>query len=77
MWKEHDVQDAGQQFVIVHLANPRAAPIVLRSARDADAATVTFAEELQRLRAKRAQGEVLVYTADMSRIVLRQAVRER
>ncbi len=71
------MQESGQQFVIVLLANPRVAPIVLRSARDADAATLAFADELQRLRAKRAKGEVLVYTANMSRIVLRQALRER
>lgn len=74
---EQRVHDPEQQFVIVHLTAPDADPIVLRSVGDADAATVAFADALQRLRAKRARGEVLVYTEAMSRIVLRQALRER
>ena len=51
-------------FEIVWQASLAEAPIVLRSAADANEATIAFLEELARLRAREATGELLVRNGD-------------
>jgi hypothetical protein len=55
-------QEAGMPapFEIVWQISPEAAPVVLRSVPDANAATIAFGEELRRLRGHAAPGELLV-----------------
>jgi hypothetical protein len=55
-------QEAGMPapFEIVWQISPEAAPVVLRSVTDANAATIAFGEELRRLRGHAAPGELLV-----------------
>jgi len=48
------------QFEIVWRTSPAEEPIVLRSAADANAATMAFHEELARLTVQEASGEVFV-----------------
>jgi hypothetical protein len=47
-------------FEIVWQLSPDAKPVVLRAVSDANAATIAFGEELDRLRGHAAPGEVLV-----------------
>jgi hypothetical protein len=47
-------------FEIVWQISPDSTPVVLRSATDANEATIAFSEELARLRGHAAPGEVLV-----------------
>jgi len=55
------------QFEIVWQASSGAAPVVLRSATDADETTLAFFEELARLRRLAAPGELLVRNGDRAR----------
>ena len=61
-------------FEIVWRISPDHAPVVLRSATDANAATIAFSEELIRLRGHAAPGEVLVRSAGNQRPLLREAL---
>jgi hypothetical protein len=52
------------RFEIVWQPSPAEAPIVLRSAVDANAATMAFHEELVRLRSQEATGELFMRSGD-------------
>ena len=56
---------------------PGAPPIVVASAADADQATITFHQEVQRLTGDQVQGEVSVWCLDQDRQpMLRVTLRE-
>jgi hypothetical protein len=55
------------QFEIVWQPSPAEAPIVLRSAVDANEATMAFHEELARLRSQEATGELFIRKGDRAR----------
>jgi hypothetical protein len=58
------------RFEIVWQPSPAEAPIVLRSAVDADDATMAFHEELARLRIQEATGELVMRKGDRARLPL-------
>jgi hypothetical protein len=65
------------QFEIVWQASADEVPIVLRSATDANEATIAFREELARLRTQEATGELLVRNGDRSHpALLRQPLMD-
>jgi hypothetical protein len=55
------------RFEIVWQASSAETPIVLRSAADANEATIAFHEELARLRSQQATGELLMWKGDRVR----------
>jgi hypothetical protein len=55
------------RFEIVWQPSPSEAPIVLRSAVDANEATMAFHEELARLRSQEATGELFMRKGDSAR----------
>jgi hypothetical protein len=62
-------------FEIVWQISPDSTPVVLRSATDANEATIAFSEELARLRRHAAPGEVLVRSGEGNqRPFLREAL---
>ena len=61
------VVDPSQHFEVVWQPSRAEAPIVLRTAPDAIAATLAFREELARLRTQEAPGELLVRNGDRVR----------
>ena len=60
------------RFAIVHAPDQGTSPVVLQTALPADAASVAFAQELQRLQQREATGEVLVIRLRTHRVVLHQ-----
>lgn len=65
------------RFEIVWQASPAEAPTVLRSAADANEATIAFLEELARLEAQEATGELVVRNGDRAlHPLLRQPLKD-
>jgi len=71
--EEERVRDPGPRFDIVFTPAAHPTPTVLRSAVNADDATLVFAAEAQRLQARQARGELAIRRRhDGQTLVLRQ-----
>ncbi len=75
--KGHAMRDSQPRFAIIHAPGQQAEPIVLRGALPAEAASVAFTSELQRLQQAGAAGELLMYGLDTNQVVLRQRLTRR
>jgi hypothetical protein len=69
------VPGPSQRFEIVLVSSARDDPVTLGSETDPDQATVTFHQELQRLKKERIQGElIMVCHENTGNAVLRQSL---